>query len=255
MTLSLAVILGAGITFPSILGIPAVSTVTFSENPNKIWFLVYYIAFYLPAWYGGALLFLKHAQPTQVNISSREVLLVSALLGVHLLLMVTTNVYLAVSIAYGFFLFLHCYFGKSTTTPTYAKRLPPVFYLLSTLGMFTMGLGKITSQEQLYNLGVLIFALASLYFFIVLIYLLARDRPLDKEQNENNPLIRQNAHYFVLLCWFIANGGGFMIAALERTHEFGAVTQSMVLQVLSILFLECAQSFSLRASDTTRFAR
>ena len=62
MALSLAVILGAGYTFPSILGSYAVESVTFSENHNKIWVLVY-SAFGIPAWYGGALLFLKHAQP------------------------------------------------------------------------------------------------------------------------------------------------------------------------------------------------
>ncbi|GMI58634.1 hypothetical protein ScalyP_jg7772 [Parmales sp. scaly parma] len=42
--------------------------------------------------------------------------------------------------------------------------------------------------------------------------------------------------------------------SLEDPHEFGVVAQSVALQVSSILALEGAQAFSLRASDTTRFA-
>jgi len=254
MALSLAVILGAGYTFPSILGSYAVESVTFSENHNKIWVLVY-SAFGIPAWYGGALLFLKHAQPTQVHISSREILLVSAFGGLHLLLGVATNWHLTTSIYQGYFLFLHCYFGPSTTTPTYAKHLLPVMYLLPALAHLTMGLGRMTLQEQLYELGGLIFDLAMLYSIFVVSYLLARDKPLDKEQNENNPLIRQNAHYFVLLFFGIGVAGTMLMLALALTHEFGAVAQSVVLQVSSIFMLECAQAFSLRAADTTRFAR
>jgi len=46
-----------------------------------------------------------------------------------------------------------------------------------------------------------------------------------------------------------------MMMSLEDPHEFGVVAQSVALQVSSILALEGAQAFSLRASDTTRFAR
>ena len=252
MALCLAVILGTGYTFPSMLGSATVESVTFSENPNKIWILVYQ-AFVIPAYYGGALLFLKHALPTH-HISSREVLLVSAFGGLNLLLRVTTNLNLAVSIAFGFFFVLHCYFGDSTTTPTYAKRLPPVMYLLLTLTNFTIGLGRITSQEQLLRLGELIGGLAMFYVIFVVVYLLARDKPLDKKQN-NNPLIRQNAHYYVLLFSGIGISGAILMIGLAGTHDFGTVAQSVYLQVMSILVLECARDFSLRASDTTRFAR
>jgi len=249
MALSLAVILGAGYTFPFILCNDGVGSVTFSENHNKIWVLVYY-AFFIPAFFGGALLFLKHALPTKVHISSREILLVSAFGGLHLLLGVTTNWFLASSIAWGYyFLFLHCYFGPSTTTPTYAKRLLPVFYLLLTLLLFILGLGLMTWGLAVVGLPTL------LYSIFVPSYLLARDKPLDKEQNENNPLIRQNAHYVVLLFYFIGVAGYILMFSLLATHEFGAVAQSVVLQVSSIFILECAQAFSLRASDTTRFAR
>jgi len=249
MALSLAVILGAGYTFPFILCNDGVGSVTFSENHNKIWVLVYY-AFFIPAFFGGALLFLKHALPTKVHISSREILLVSAFGGLHLLLGVTTNWFLASSIAWGYyFLFLHCYFGPSTTTPTYAKRLLPVFYLLLTLLLFILGLGLMTWGLAVVGLPTL------LYSIFVPSYLLARDKPLDKEQNENNPLIRQNAHYVVLLFYFIGVAGYILMFSLLATHEFGAVAQSVALQVSSIFILECAQAFSLRASDTTRFAR
>ena len=255
MALSLAVILGAGYTFPFILGSGGVDSITFSENHNKIWVLVYN-AFSYPVWYGGALLFLKHALPTKVHIFCREILLVSAIGGLDLLLRVTTNkFFLASSITSGYSLFLHCYFGPSTTTPTYAKHLLPVMYLLPALAHLTMGLGRMTLQEQLYELGGLIFDLAMLYSIFVVSYLLARDKPLDKEQNENNPLIRQNAHYVVLLFYFISSAGTIIMMSLLATHEFGAVAQSVALQVLSIFYLECAQAFSLRASDTTRFAR
>ena len=70
-----------------------------------------------------------------------------------------------------------------------------------------MGLGKITSQEQLYDLGELIGFLNFPYIIFVFIYLLARDKPLGKEQNESKPLIRQNAHYFVLLYNSISTTG------------------------------------------------